>query len=235
MKRILATVAALVGVLAFGTPSHAALITYDLTGTSSVQTVSQFAPVPPGYFTTLFSAGSYMTINTDANGDLVEGDVSNFGGVFNIIGTTPLGALGSISTDVVVTAYGGGGTLSGSQILWSTPVGLNSTGTFSCAGAICGIFGLTPGAPYPIAGLAALTGAVPVNPVDFGTWTLAGDLSSILSSTNAVITLGGPTPPPGPGLPSQWYTFAGPQLVPEPGVLALMVLGLGALALRRRA
>ncbi len=240
MKRILGTVAALVGVLAFGTSSHAALITYNLTGASVVNTVSSFAPSPPGYFTTPFSAGSYVTINDDANGDTVSGDISLYGGVLNIIGSTPLGALGAIDTNVVVTmagsynGYSTTGTLSGSQILWATPVTLNSTGFFSCSGAICGILSLTPGAPYPIAALSLITGTLPVNPAALGTWDMGASLASILSSTNAVIALGGPTPPPGPGLPAQWYNFAG-TAVPEPGVFALALLGLGALALRRKA
>ena len=57
MKRIIGTVVALAAVLAFGTVSSAAVIVFDVSGTGSVNTVSQFAPAPPGYFITPFCAG----------------------------------------------------------------------------------------------------------------------------------------------------------------------------------
>jgi hypothetical protein len=224
MKRILATVAALAGVLAFGSTSYAALITYDLTGTGTVTTVGTSVVTVP------FSAGSYVTINDDANGDSITGDTALFGGVYQIDSTTVLsGGLGTIVTDVTVTAYAGGlGTLSGNQILWSTGVFHDATGFFTCTGPICGSLGLPTGVPIPIAYLGLSLGQIPQQPALYGTWTLAADLSSIVSSTNAV------TAKNAGGADVQWYNFAGVR-VPEPSAIALMVLGLGALALRRRA
>ena len=231
MKRIIGTAVALAAVLAFGTVSSAAVIVFDVSGTGSVETVSQFAPNPPGFFITPFSAGSSVTV------DITGGVATLTGSTLNIIGSTPLGALGSINTNVVASVSGATGALVGSDILWSTPGAISATGTFDCTGAICGIFGLTQGTLYPIAGLAALTGATPLTSSPLGTWDLNASLDTILGSTRQVITLGGPNPPPGPGLPSQWYLFGSADLgfpVPEPGMLVLVALGLGALSLRTR-
>src|SRR5258706_4267994 len=96
MNRILGTVVALAAVLAFGTVSHAAPLTFDLTG-SVLQTGSSLAP-PPGYFTTPFSPGSSLTINPDTNGDGIigqAGDVSLVGGTLVINGITNLGPYGT--------------------------------------------------------------------------------------------------------------------------------------------
>jgi hypothetical protein len=200
MNRILGTVVALAGVLAFSTASNAAIITINVSGTGSANTVSQFAPPVPGYFILPFSVGSSVTIDTDANGDSVVGDVALVSGTLGVNGTTPLGALGSITTSgVTVTMTGGTGVLTGDDILWdlSGPTYLSSVGTFSCAGAICGILQfppgtpLVPGAPYPIAVLPLLTGASPVNPMIMGTWDLDASLTSILGSSRATFTLGG--------------------------------------------
>src|SRR5258706_3111436 len=75
MNRILGTVVALAAVLAFGTVSHAAPITFNLAG-STLQTGSSLAP-PPGYFTTPFSPGSSLTINPDTNGDGLTGQAAD--------------------------------------------------------------------------------------------------------------------------------------------------------------
>jgi hypothetical protein len=230
MKRIIGTAVALAAVLAFGTVSNAAVIVFDVSGTGSVETVSQFAPNPPGFFITPFSAGSSVTV------DITGGVATLTGSTLNIIGSTPLGALGAINTNVVASVSGATGALVGDDILWSTPGAISATGTFDCVGAICGIFGLTQGTLYPIAQLAALTGATPLTSSPLGRWDLNASLDTILGSNRQVITLGGPNPPPGPGLPSQWYLFGSADLgfVPEPGALVLVALGLGALSLRTR-
>jgi hypothetical protein len=253
MKRILGTVVALAGVLGFSTISSAAIINFDISGTGSVDTVSQFAPSPPGFFTTPFNPGSTVQINTDRNGDSVTGDVALVSGTLNINATTPLGALGTIVTNVVVSLAGGTGTLTGQTIMWDLTgptyiVGAN--GVFHCTGAICGILQfpagfnppfppgpLTPGFDYPIAGLSLLTGAQNVNPIILGEWDLDAGLANILASSRATNSLGGPTPPPGPGLPGQWYLFGTGDLghtIPEPGAFALVLLGISGLALRSR-
>ena len=251
MKRILRTVAAL-GVLGYSALAGAAIINFDVTGTGSVNTVSSFAPglpnpTPPGttdfgnYFRAGFSAGSTVQINTDTNGDLTEGDVSITGGTLFVNTVTPIGALGTIVTAVTVGVSGGVGTLSGDQILWDMSGNGGTTysavGTFHCTGAgLCGILGLPEGFDLPIAQLGLITGTVPVSPTLLGIWQLDPTHSSILGSTRNTIQLGGATPPPGPGLPAQWYLFGPNDMghLPEPGAFALVLLGVGGLVLRSR-
>jgi len=230
MKRIVGMVVALAAVLALSTAGNAAPIVFNVTGTGSVNTVSSFAPNPPGFFITPFAAGSSVTV------DLTGGVATLTGSTLNIIGTTSLGALGSISTNVVASVSGATGVLSGDNILWFTPASISATGTFQCAGTVCSLFGLTPATDYPIAQLAALTGATNLTSSPLGIWDLNASLDTILGSNRQVITLGGPNPPPGPGLPSQWYLFGSTDLgaVPEPGTLVLIALGLGALSIRSR-
>ncbi|HTO70738.1 MAG TPA: PEP-CTERM sorting domain-containing protein [Myxococcota bacterium] len=232
MKRILTTVAALSAVLAFGTVAHATLYTYNVQGTdpntdaNSVDTVSSFANNPPGYFIGPLSAGS--NVQVDITGNVVTLNSATF----NVNLTTSVGFLGTITSNVVATYAGGTGTLSGNQVLWNTPTTAGATGTFFCDGSICDLFQLTPDTPYPIALLTQLTGGTPVLSVDLGRWILSADLGTIVSSTPEVIVLGGAAPPPGPGLPAQWYQLG--SRLPEPGTFALVLLGLGGLALRSR-
>src|SRR5262249_9538634 len=157
-KRIMGTIAAL-GVLGYTSLASAAIITYDVSGVAAVNSVSSFASdpsLPPGttgsdpvfgpFFIGKASTGSSMTINTDTNGDSVEGDVSLVGGTLKFVGlNTPIGALGSIETNVVATASGGLGTLTGNTINWDmsgapgTGTFWNVTGTWTCHGAgLCG-------------------------------------------------------------------------------------------------
>jgi hypothetical protein len=135
-----------------------------------------------------------------------------------------------------VASVSGDGGISLVTTFCGSTAAISATGTFDCTGAICGIFGLTAGTLYPIAQLATLTGATSLTSSSLGVWDLNASLDTILGSNRQVITLGGPNPPPGPGLPSQWYLFGSADLgaVPEPGALVLVALGLGALSLRSR-
>lgn len=239
MKRIVGTVVALAAVLGFSTVSNAALISYNVSGTGSLTTISSI-----GVFNTPFSAGSSVSVNTDTNGDSIEGDVSLTGGTLNIIGTTDLSflGLGSLDTNVVVTLSGGTGVLSGEDILWGT--GHNTTvasaGTVTCHGAICSFFqdGLggtwVDGVPYPIALYQANqvgAGNTYINPTSLGTWDVSG--ASIVGSSQEWLTV----QTSNPAQPTSWYNFGPTDLgvpTPEPGSFALVLLGLGGLALRSR-
>jgi PEP-CTERM motif len=252
MKRILGTVAALSAVLAFSTVSSAAVINFDVSavgggGDTSVgcgqtaggclQTGSTLAPAP-GWFTTGFATGSTVSVETDTNGDGIlgqAGDVSFLTGSLHIAGTTDLGAYGTFLSDVTVAMSGGQGTLSGEDILWYSSVGTNiaSTGTFGCTGAICGLIGITEGVVYPISvydAFVAAQGVTALSNINLGFWNISsGNILGSSMAVTAVTAAGGP---------ASWYLFGnnnlGPAPVPEPGTFALVLLGIGGLALRSR-
>ena len=232
MNRILGTVVALAAVLAFGTVSHAAPITFNLAG-STLQTGSSLAP-PPGYFTTPFSPGSSLTINPDTNGDGLTGqagDVSLLGGTLVINGVTNLGAYGTFISATTVTLTGGTGTLTGTSLLWNTDTGTSTAGTFGCTGAICGLIGITEGVVYPISvyqAFVAAQGVTALNPLSLGpmNFVFSGPSGTLDSTGLAVSAIVAAT-----GGPASWDTFHG---VPEPSAFVLVLLGLGAVALRSR-
>ncbi|HTO05660.1 MAG TPA: hypothetical protein VMR86_01265 [Myxococcota bacterium] len=259
MKRILATVAAL-GALGYTSLASAALLTFDVSGPNgSVNSISPYAAdptLPPGttgvsefgpFFIAPFDPNSTVTVNTDLNGNGIIGeanDVGLVGGTLNIHAVTPIGQLGTVVADVVATvALGGVGTLSGDQILWNMTGAPGTgtiwlpTGTWYCTGVgLCGLLGLDEGVPLPIATLSAVTGTSPVLPSLLGIWQLNAAHDAITGSTRNTIQTGGATPPPGLGLPAQWYSFGSTDMghLPEPGAFALVLLGIGGLALRSR-
>ena len=253
MKRILGLAAAL-AVLSYSTLASAALVTYNISGVSTVNSVSSFAsdptlpagstgfdPVFGPFFIGHSSAGSSITLDiTGTNVSLVSGTLQ-FTSLF-----TPIGALGSIETTTTATASGGVGTLSGDQILWDmsgapgTGTFWSVTGTWTCHGAgLCGIIGIPDGTTLPISTLQGVTGTVSVAPTLLGIWQLNAAHDTILGSTRNTIQNGGPTvtAPLAPGVPAQWYLFGSQDLghLPEPGAFALVLLGIGGLALRRKA
>jgi hypothetical protein len=230
MKRIFGTIVALAAVLSFGTVSSAAILGYDLTGVSTLNTPSTLAPNPPGYFTTPFGAGSYLGINTDTNGDTVEGDVSLIGGVYYTSGVTNLGAYGTFISSTKTFINGGTGTLTGSQIVWGAGTSLytDPSGTFGCTGPICGLLGITEGVVYPIAvyqAFVASQGVVQIPSFSLGTWNLS---PGGFAGTGPVVTAIVP-----PSTPASFLLLGGVR-VPEPSTIALLLLGLGGIAVRAR-
>ena len=248
MKRILGTVAAL-GVLGYSALAGAAQITFTLGTNATVNSVSSFAgdpTLPPGstgvdpllgpYFIGPSTSGS-LTIDITGNA------VTLVGGTLQFDLVTPLGSLGNIESHVVATASGGVGTLSGDSILWDmsgapgTGTFWNATGTWTCHGVnLCNAFGL-PADPttLPIGTLGLFVGTTSVAPTLLGIWNLDPTHTSILGTTRNTIAINSPDSG-NPGQIAQWYSFGGSDLghLPEPGSFALVLLGLGGLALRGR-
>lgn len=240
MKRIMTTVVALAAVLGISTAANAVSYNYDISGAAgSVVTVSSFASTPcTGYpvsafcFTNPLSAGSSLDL------DITGGVATIINGTANIDTVTPLfGGIITITTDVVGTISGGTGTLVGDDILWTAPAAYSALGTLVCTdlglSTNCGTLGLVAGTIYPISVLNTLGNTSTVSALDLGIWDLSADLSTINGTTRAVTS----TSNVAPNLPAGWLYLGadnGFYAAPEPGSLALVLLGLGGLALRAR-
>jgi len=211
-----------------------------------VCTPGMFSPPAPGgagndCFRYTFAAGSSVTV------DIVGTDVTMVGGTININTTatpTPL-VFGTINlgTDITTTIHGQTattpaaiGTLVGDSILWSTMANVTTVGTIRCDGPNCGLISMTDGATVSFEPIfSAISNTSGVTGITLGQWDLNGAHSSIIASTLAVTRWSGVATlanrrsgaltfaPTGLGLP-----------VPEPTSAALILLGLGALALRSR-
>jgi len=151
----------------------------------------------------------------------------------------------TIRIDIFGTLYATHGVLSGTDLLWtgSTDSRVDETGTISATGLLCTL--LAPactrdGVPFTLASLTQASGASPApQPQPFGAWSFTTDFSQLLSTAQIVLAtfnvgnpLGGP-----PGSPQEYLLLQG-LAVPEPRVLALLLIlvsGLAARELRRRA
>jgi len=262
MKRILGMVVATAAVLAYSSAASAALVTFDVSGVTGTWSRSGDAnaavPGPPNFggpcgatglgsttsgsslncFRYAFEAGSSVTV------DITGSAVTMVGGTLNVHAITPI-VFGTIVLETLgsTTIYGATaftpaaiGTLTGDSILWSTNANVSSTGTITCTGPNCGLISLPPGFPVPLQPtLAGLTNTTPVTALLLGQWDLNALHTAITASTTAVTAWSNVAED---GNRRQAAFTFGPTLlglpVPEPGAAALVLLGLGALAVRSR-
>ncbi len=260
MKRILGMVVAVAAVLAYSSAATAATFVYDLSGVTGSWSRSTDAnaavpgppnnggPCAPGLasatgvgspncFRYAFQPGSSVSI------DITGSAVTMLGGTLNINAVTPI-VFGTIvlTTIGTTTIYGATlttpaavGTLSGDNILWSTQADYRTVGTINCAGPNCALIS-HPGFAIPIQPyLSAVTNSTPTTALNLGTWALDATHTALLGSSNAITAWSNVSEDGNRRVGA--FTFGATQLgnpVPEPASVALVLLGLGALALRSR-
>lgn len=212
-------------------------------GTCTPGMQSQPAPQGAGNDCFRYSLEGTSSITVDITGTAVTMIGGNID-VNTFATPTPI-VFGTInlSTDITTTVYGATaytpaatGTLVGDSILWSTPANVTTAGVIQCDGPNCGLISMPDGVSIPFEPIfSAITATSGVTALVLGEWQLNAAHDAIIGSTIAVtrwsivaeldnrrsaaITFG----PNGLGQPA-----------PEPGTAALMLLGLGALALRSR-
>jgi len=257
MKRILGMVVAIAGVLALSSAATATIVSFDISAGQSWSRSGDPNAGDPLLNGGLCSPGiaSGLVINcfryNYAPGSSVEVDIVGtsatvVGGVGSIINASAVVSFGTITlttTGISTFAAGATGTLVGDSILWDTPMNYTSVGTITCTGPNCGLISFPPGFPLPLDPyLYLVTNSTPNYALVLGEWLLNPAHTQILASSNAISrwsnvvedgnrrqgystfgagSLGNPT----------WFN-GGP--VPEPASAVLVLLGLGALALRSR-
>lgn len=250
MKRILGAVVAIAALLAFSTAAEAATVVFDVSGdigTYSKSTDANAAiPGPPenggpcpdnmvtpeagGCFRYPFLAGSSLTV------DITGTDVTMLGGTLLVNAVTPLvfGTIVLTTNSVTTVDAGATGTLVGDDILWSTPSSYSVTGTIQCDGPNCALVSLPEATPLPIQPiLSSLRNDTSVTAFNWGTWALNGAHDDIVGSTLVITSWSNVIEAPDRRVSAM--AFGSTVIpVPEPGSAALVLLGLGALALRSR-